>query len=171
MLIGALVVIGVAGWGMARARPKYELVYFVFMIFASVSAHSAIQYAFIDGRLDGPLGDPRHPATSPAMLILIAAGEAIGLWVPFLLLPWAQMSVRVWGAIYAIATAVVAAVYYYFPFDPIIIDKSLISGFGPPYLLTVIVLMPVLAIGYVFGWMQAMGNPKGGDDFDLPIAP
>jgi hypothetical protein len=170
LLIGALVVIGVAGWAMGRARPKFELVYFVFMIFASVSAHSAIQYAFIDGRLDQAVGDPRGEAPD-AILILIAAGEAIGLWLPFLLLPWAQGIVRFWGAVYAIATSVVAAVYYYFPFDPVILDKSLISGFGPPYLLTVIVLIPLLLIGYVLGWMQAMANPRGGDDFDLPIAP
>jgi hypothetical protein len=50
-------------------------------------------------------------------------------------------------------------------------DKSLISGFGPPYLLSVIILIPLLLIGYVLGWMQAMANPRGGDDFDLPIAP
>ena len=170
LLTGALVVIGLAGWAMGRARPKVDLVYLVFTIFAAVSAHSAIQYAFVDARLDQAVGDPRGDAPD-ALVIVIAAGEAAGLWLPFLLLPWAQGIVRFWAAVYVLGTAVVAAVYHYFPFDPIVIDKSLISPFGPPYLLAVLILLPLLMVGYVLGWMQAVGNPKDSDDFNIPISP
>ena len=171
MLIASLVVIGVAGWGMARARPKIELVMLVFAMFGAVSVHSAIQYAFVDARMDSVFGDPRTGGMA-ALLIPIAIAETTGLWLPFILIGWAQMSVRLWMAVYVIGTAMLAAVYYDVPFDPIIRSKSLISGFGPPYLLTVLIGIPLAAIGYAFGAMSAMNNQKDpDDDYEMPVAP
>ena len=112
-----------------------------------------MQWAFLDGRLDSVVGDPRAGASAGAVF-LIAAGEAAGLWVPVLLVPWAQFRARLAATAYVLAAVTLAAVYFYFPFDLVIIDEGLIAPEGPPYLLAAIACLPCAAIGYLIGWLK-----------------
>ena len=155
-----VLVIAGAGWALGRVRGKVELVALIFTVFAAVTAHSGMQFAFIDGRLDQALGDPRDEAPA-AVIVLIAAGEAVGLWLPFLVLPWTRIGARPWGALYALASATLAAVYFYFPFDLVVVSNELISGDGPPYLFAVIVCLPIAGIGYFFGLVKANSEARG----------
>jgi hypothetical protein len=155
----ALLAIVAAGWGLGRARAQVDLITIIFTVFAAVTAHSGMQFAFVDGRLDQALGDPRDGAPA-AVIVLIAAGEAVGLWLPFLVLPWTRMGARAWGALYAVASATLAAAHYYFPFDLIVISNEVVSGFGPPYLLAVIVCLPIAGVGYLLGLARAYSKPE-----------
>jgi hypothetical protein len=102
--------------GRRRGRNNPDLGTTILTAFAAVTAHSMLQFAFLDGRLDVPLGDPRRGAPS-VVVVLIAAGEAVGLWLPVVVLRWAQLSARLFGGLYMLASATVAAGYHYFPFD------------------------------------------------------
>lgn len=146
----ALLVMVIAGWLLGRARPKFEVGALVLTVFAAITAHSGMQAAFFEGRLDQTLGDPREGANQ-AVIFLIAAGEAVGLWVPWLLLPWTRFAARLWGALYALAAATLAAAYFYAPFDLVVVDRGLILHDGPPYLLAAIVCVPIAGLGYLLG--------------------
>jgi len=155
--VAALLAMGVAGWALGRRRPAVNLLMIALAVFAAVTAHSGMQAAFVDGRLDLRLGDPRT-GTFEGVIVLIAAGEAVGLWVPFLLVPWARFSARVWLAVYSLAAATIAAVYFYFPFDLVILNDALIAKDGPPYLLAWLACLPIGGVGYLLGWMKSMNE-------------
>lgn len=149
-----LAAIGLSGWGLGRVRLVLQLPVLVLTFFAAVSVHSAIQWAFIDGpRLDSVVGDPRNGASDFAV-VLIAAGEAAGLWVPFLILPWAQMKARVWAALYFLAACTIAAIAHYLPFDAVLFNSTTVSPDGPPYLLAPFACLPIGLAGFLFGWTQ-----------------
>lgn len=155
-----LLAVGVSGWALGHARPEVRIPVFILALFAAVSAHSTIQWAFLNGRLDRVLGDPSDGAQE-AVIVLIAAGEAVGLWLPFLILPWAQFAARVWVALYALAAATLAAVYFYRPFDLIVISEELIAPDGPPYLFAALGCLPIAAVGFFVGWMKAQTDRVG----------
>ena len=146
-----LLVVLVAGWVLGRMRPPVDLGTFVFALFGSVTAHSAMQWAFLEGRLDGVVGDPRSEVPAAAV-ILIAAGEAIGLWLPFLLIPWARPKARIWVVLYALATVTLAAVYFYFPFDVGPLSAALTGADGPPYLFAAIACLPIAGLICLVGY-------------------
>ncbi|HXT69368.1 MAG TPA: hypothetical protein VN700_06420 [Vicinamibacterales bacterium] len=149
-----LLATGFAGWALGRSGPVLQLPAFALTLFAAVTAHSGFQWAFIDGtRMDTVVGDPRDGAPAVAV-ILIAAIEAVGLWLPFLILPWAQASARVWGAAYILSACTAAAATHYFPFDAGVFDGQILSPDGPPYLLAAFACLPVAAVGYLIGWKQ-----------------
>jgi len=151
MLTGAvLLIIGATGWALGRVRPQVNVAMAVMAVFGSITAHSGMQWAFVDARLHDALGDPRRAAPG-AVVVLIAAGEAIGLWLPILLIPWAQGAARMYGALYALAAATAAAVAFYFPDDLVSLDTGFIPTDGPPYLLAAFVCVPVAAIGFAAG--------------------
>ena len=155
MLTGAvLLIIGVSGWALGRVRPQVNVAMAVMAVFGSITAHSGMQWAFLDGRLHDVLGDPRAGA-SGVVVPLIAAGEALGLWLPILLIPWAQSAARVYGALYALAASTAAAVAFYFPDDLVSLNTGFIPTDGPPYLLVALVCVPVAALGFAGGWMRA----------------
>ena len=160
-----LLIIGATGWALGRVRPQVNVAMAVMAVFGAITAHSGLQWAFVDGRLHDALGDPRGAAPG-VIVVLIAAGEALGLWLPILLIPWAQFAARVYGAIYALAAATAAAVAFYFPADLISLDTGFIPTDGPPYLLAALVCVPVAAIGFAAGWMGARGDM---DDEDRMI--
>jgi len=156
MILKAIVLVAIltAGWMVGRLRPQVNLFLLALTLFAAVSAHSAVQSVVFENRLHTTLGDPRHGA--PAILVVpIAAGEAAGLWLPFLLIPWARMTARVWAALYALSAALAAALTFYFPFDGMAFDSEFFPSDGPPYLLAAFVCIPIAAVGYLAGWMKA----------------
>ena len=164
MLVAAvLLVIGAMGWALGRARPRLNLTMTVLAVFAAITAHSGMQWAFVDGRLDGPLGDPRHTAPG-VFVVLIAAGEAVGLWLPLLLVPWAQLNARICGALYVLSAATAAAVAFYFPENLIALNPAFIPTDGPPYLLAAFVCLPVAAVGFAVGWMQSRSEADEDED-------
>ncbi len=97
-----LLIIGATGWALGRVRPQVNVAMAVMAVFGSITAHSGLQWAFIDGRLHDVLGDPRGAAPG-VVVVLIAAGGGLGLWLPILLIPWAQSAARMYGALYALA--------------------------------------------------------------------
>jgi hypothetical protein len=155
-----LLVMGLAGWALGRTRPAVNLPWLALTLFAAVTAHSSMQSAFVDTRLHDALGDPRDDANA-AVVVLIAAGEAVGLWVTFLLVPWARFTARCWVSLYMLGAATGAALAFYFPFDPDMFSSGLIAPEGPPYLLAAIVCLPVAAVGYLMGWVKQVTT---GDD-------
>lgn len=166
MLTGAvLLIIGATGWALGRVRPQVNVAMAVMAVFGAITAHSGLQWAFIDGRLHDVLGDPRGAAPG-AVVVLIAAGEAAGLWVPILLIPWAQSSARLYGALYALLAAIAAAVAFYFPDDLVSLNTGFIPTDGPPYLLAAFVCAPVAAVGFAAGRMSARNDM---DDEDRMI--
>ena len=155
MLTGAvLLIIGATGWALGRVRPQVNVAMAVMAVFGAITAHSGLQWAFVDGRLHDVLGDPRGAAPG-VVVVLIAAGEALGLWLPILLIPWAQSAARMYGALYALLAALAAAVAFYFPDDLLSLDTGFIPTDGPPYLLAAFVCLPVAALGFAAGWMGA----------------
>jgi hypothetical protein len=93
--------------------------------------------------------------SAPALVVApIAAGEAVGLWLPFLLIPWAPMRARLWTSLYALSAALAAALMFYFPFDGLAFDSDFFPSDGPPYLLGAIACLPVAGLGYLSGWMN-----------------
>lgn len=143
-----------AGWALGRMRPSVNLPLLALTMFAAVTAHSAMQSAFVEGRLHEALGDPRDGA-SEAVIVPIAAGEAVGLWVTFVVVPWARFGARLWVGLYVLATATLAAAAFYFPFDTVIFNEQVVAPDGPPYLLAVIVLLPAGGVGYLIGWLRS----------------
>ena len=103
------------------------------------------------------VGNPRDGANE-AVVVLIAGGEAAGLWVPFLVVPWARFSARVWGSLYALGAATAAALSFYFPFDGYLPGQELIAPDGPPYLLAAIACLPVAGVGYLMGWLRSQNE-------------
>jgi hypothetical protein len=152
-----LVVIAAAGWALGRTRPAVNLPFLALTLFAAVTAHSMMQAAFVEARLHDRLGDPRDGANE-AVVVLIAAGEAVGLWVPFLAVPWVRFRARVWGSLYALGAATAAALYFYSPFDLVVINENLIAPEGPPYLLAAIACLPIAGVGYLMGWLRAQNE-------------
>ena len=152
-----LLIIGATGWALGRVRPQVNVAMAVMAVFGSITAHSGLQWAFIDGRLHDVLGDPRGAAPG-VVVVLIAAGEALGLWLPIVLIPWAQSAARMYGALYALLAAIAAAVAFYFPEDLVSLDTGFIPTDGPPYLLAAFVCLPVAALGFAAGWMGGRGD-------------
>ena len=148
-----LLAILATGWALGRLRPQVNLFLLALTLFAAVSAHSAVQTVVFENRLHVTLGDPR--ADAPAVVVVpIAAGEAVGLWLPFLLIPWARMTARLWAALYALSAALAAALTFYFPFDGLSFDSEFFPSDGPPYLLAAVACLPVAGVGYLSGWMK-----------------
>ncbi len=157
----------VAGWGFSRTLKDADVGTTVLTVFAALTAHSGLQCAFIDGRLDVALGDPR--AGSPlAVVILIAAGEAAGLWVPVLVLRWARLTARLWAGLYMLASLTVAASYHYFPFDLVVVRPDLVADNGPPYLAAVFACLPIFGLGYLVGRTGA-GNRDLDEDAQVEL--
>jgi hypothetical protein len=166
MLTGAvLLIIGATGFALGRVRPQVNVTMAVMAVFGAITAHSGLQWAFIDGRLHDVFGDPRAGG-SGVMVVLIAAGEALGLWLPILLIPCAQFTARVYGALYALLSAIAAAVAFYFPDDFVSLSTGFIPADGPPYLLAAFVCLPVAALGFAAGWIRARSDM---DDEDRMI--
>jgi len=161
----ALLIIGATGWALGRVRPQVNVAMAVMAVFGSITAHSGLQWAFIDGRLHDVLGDPRGAAPG-VIVVLIAAGEALGLWLPILLIPWAQFTARMYGALYALLAAIAAAVAFYFPDDLVSLNTGFIPTDGPPYLLAAFACAPVAALGFAAGRMNARADM---DDEDRMI--
>jgi hypothetical protein len=153
----ALLGVAVAGWGLGRSRRDADVGMVIITVFAAVTAHSAMQFAFVDGRLDQVLGDPRRDAPA-ATVVLIAAGEAIGLWLPVALVPWARGTARCWGALYTLAAATVAAAYHYAPFDLVVVSDEFLSHDGPPYLLAVFACLPLAGVGFLAGRLKSLDD-------------
>ena len=153
----ALLIIGATGWALGRVRPQVNVAMAVMAVFGSITAHSGLQWAFIDGRLHDVLGDPRGAAPG-VIVVLIAAGEALGLWLPILLIPWAQFTARMYGALYALLAAIAAAVAFYFPDDLVSLNTGFIPTDGPPYLLAAFACVPVAALGFAAGRMNARAD-------------
>lgn len=150
----------VAGWALGRGRPAVNIAFLVLTVFGAISAHSTIQWAFLDGRLDTVLGDPREDGLAP-IAILVAAGEACGLWAPFLLIPWAKFGARAALAFYALAASVLAALAFYFPFDVEILQSEwLMPPDGPPYLFAAVACLPLAAVGFLIGWLGSSRETK-----------
>jgi hypothetical protein len=171
ILAAALAATVLAGWGLGRRRPGADPAMCIFAVFGAVTAHSMLQYAFIlEGRLDQVFGDPRRGAPEVVM-VLIAAIEAAGLWLPVLLIPWARGGARAWGALYALASATVAAAYHYFPFDLVVVSDELVAPDGPPYLLAVFVLLPAAAVGYLVGRSRVIDDSDDDRELTDAIAP
>ena len=148
-----LLAIFATGWALGRLRPQVNLFLLALTLFAAVSAHSAVQSVVFENRLHLTLGDPR--ADAPAVVVVpIAAGEAAGLWLPFVLIPWARVSVRLWAALYALSASLAAALTFYFPFDSVSFNSEFFPSDGPPYLLAAIACLPVAGAGYLTGWMK-----------------
>jgi hypothetical protein len=154
LLILGLIGVVVAGWALGRMRPEVNLATFVFALFGSITAHSALQWAFLEGRLDAVVGDPRTEVPAAAV-ILIAAGEAAGLWVPLLLIPWMRLAARWWVVFYVLAAVTLAAVYFYFPFDLMFIAADLLTADGPPYLFFALGCLPLAALPFIAGFVQS----------------
>ena len=150
----SMLVVFAAGWGLGRVRPQVDLAMFVFALFGSVMAHSALQWAFLEGRFDGVVGDPRTEVPA-AMVILIATVEAVGLWLPFLLIPWAPPKARLALAVYIAAAATVAAIYFYFPFDLGFVSREFLVFDGPPYLFAALGCLPFAALAFVIAFSTA----------------
>ena len=172
MILNVLCVmaIGVSGWAIGRARPAINLPVVVLTLFAAITAHSAMQWAFLEGRMDVVFGDPRRDA-SFAVVVLIAAAEAVGLWVPILVLPWAAgIAARVFAAVFALAASTLAASYHYAPFDLVVIRADLIAPDGPPYLFAWLLCLPIAGLGLLLGWLQSSRElaDRGLDDIELP---
>jgi hypothetical protein len=159
MLISiVLLAVAVAGWGLGRVRKDVDLAMSVFAVFGAVTAHSTMQWAFLlEGRLDQVVGDPRGGAPAAAA-VLVAAGEAVGLWLPVLLIPWARGAARFWGAAYMLSAAAAAAAYHYFPFDLPVMNDALVPGDGPPYLLAAFACLPIAAAGSLLGRMKSVDD-------------
>ena len=171
ILAAALAAVVLAGWGLGRRRPGADLAMCIFAVFGAVTAHSMLQYAFIlQGRLDQAFGDPRRGAPE-VVVVLIAAAEAIGLWVPVLLIPWARPGARAWGALYALASATVAAAYHYSPFDLVVVSDTFLPTDGPPYLLAVFVLLPAAAFGYLVARSRKVDDDEDDRELADPTAP
>lgn len=164
-LIG-LVAVAVSGWGLGRARPTLNLFVLVLTLFAAVTAHAGMQDVFFEERMDAVLGDPRKDA-GPGVVVPIAAAETVGLWVPFLVLPWAPVRARVWAALYAIGAAILAAVLHYFPFDVPLVDKEFIAIHGPLYLPAWFVCLPIAGLAFFMGWTKSF-RERVDADVDLP---
>ena len=157
-----LIVLGASGWALGRTRPAVNLPWLALTLFTAVTAHSMMQSAFVETRLHDAVGDPRDNANE-AVVLLIAAGEAVGLWVPFLAVPWTRFSARVWGSVYALGAATAAALAFYFPFDGYVIGEELrVAPDGPPYLLAAIVCLPVAGVGYLMGWLKSQNERTSG---------
>ena len=71
-----------------------------------------------------------------------------------------------YGALYALAAATVAAIAFYFPDDLVSLDTGFIPTDGPPYLLAAFVCVPVAALGFAAGRMRARDDM---DDEDKMI--
>jgi hypothetical protein len=154
----------VAGWALGRARPAINIAFLVLAVFGAISAHSTIQWAFLDGRLDTVLGDPREDGFAH-IAILVAAGEASGLWVTFLLIPWARFGARIPLAFYALAASALAALAFYFPFDAEMLNSEwLMPPDGPPYLLAAVACLPIAAVGFLIGWLGSSRETRIDDE-------
>jgi hypothetical protein len=160
-----LFIIGATGWALGRVRPEVNVAMAVMAVFGAITAHSGMQWAFIDGRMHDVIGDPRAGAPG-VVAVIIAACEAIGLWAPLLLVPWAQTAARVYGALYALLAAIAAAVAFYFPDDLLSLNTGFIPADGPPYLLAALVCVPIAMVGFAAGWMRANDDA---DDEDRMI--
>ena len=154
--IVGVVLILLAGWMFGKMRPPINLVISVFAAFGAVSAYSAAEWAFIEGRSDLVFGDPRQHGT--ALILLIALLESASIWVPLLVIPWTTLKARAWAAVYVFATAVQASVHYYFPFDLVIVSDELVRPFAPAYLLAMVACLPIAAAGWLIGWSNAQAE-------------
>ena len=149
-----LLAILATGGALGRLRPQVNLFLLALTLFAAVTVHSGVQSVVFEQRFHVTLGDPRDDAP-PLVVIPIAAGEAVGLWLPFVLIPWASAWARLWTALYVLSAAIAAALTFYFPFDGVSFNGAWFPSDGPPYLLAAIACVPVAGVGYLTGWMKA----------------
>ena len=166
MILKLLGLLGVAagGWALGRMRPQVDLANFILALFGAVTVHSAMDWVFFENRVDGLVGDPRLGAPAPVIL-LIAAAESVGLWIAFLLVPWARFAGRLWTVLYLLGAATLAAVHYYFPFDLVVVGNTFIPRDGSAYLLAAVACLPIAAIAYFFGF----ATTRKDDDEDDPL--
>ncbi len=148
---GAVAAIAAAGWAFGRRRPAVNLPLLALAMFLAITAHSVLQTAFVDTRLDAVVGHPVE-RENPLLLLVVAAGEAAGLWLLFTIVPWTEFGPRVWTSIYALAAAILAAAYFYYPYDLVVMSRDIMPSDGPPYLLAAVACLPIALVGYLMGW-------------------
>ncbi len=95
-----------------------------------------------------------YTAVGSLVLIMVAAVESAGVWLPVAFVPWAERSARAWATLYLLAAAVLGAIAYYFPFDAVIVNGEIIEHRQPEYEVALVASLPFGIIGYVLGWRR-----------------
>jgi hypothetical protein len=109
-------------------------------------------------------------ASLSILLMLVAALETAGIWLPVLLVPWGETRTRAAAAAYVIAAATLGALVYYQPFEIIIVNGEALGPTHPQYGLALIFSLVIAAVPFACGIAIRLRQGKHGQR-NAPLQP
>jgi hypothetical protein len=143
-----------AGFGLGRLHLQVRLRAVAMTALMAAVLHASLKFALPHDSIEGFAQRHVYGGSGALVLILIAAVETAGLWVPVAVTPWAAFSARAWVTSYMLAAAVLGAAGHYFPFDVRIINGEIMGPKHPSYELDLVLSLPLGFIGYLLGWLR-----------------
>ena len=143
-----------AGFGLGHSHLHVRLRAVAVTALIAAVLHASLKFALPHDSIGGFAQRHVYGGSGALVLILIAAVETAGLWVPVAVAPWAAFSARAWVTLYMLAAAVLGATGHYFPFDVVIINGEIRGPKHPSYELDLVLLLPLGFIGYWLGWLR-----------------
>jgi hypothetical protein len=113
--------------------------------------HASLKFALPHDSIEGFAQQHVYDGGGALVLVLIAALETAGLWIPVAVTRWAGFATRSWVTLYMLGAAVLGATAYYFPFDTRIINGEIMGPKHPSYELDLILSLPFGVVGYWLG--------------------
>lgn len=144
-LIGLVAVIA-AGFGLGATHLRVRLHAAVLAVVVAVLSQATLESALPHEAIER-FAEAHAYEAGGLVLVLPAVAETAGLWTPVALLRWTGISGRVWGTVYVLGAAMLAAAVYYFPFDVVIANDKRLGPTHPSYELHLIPPVPFAAIG------------------------
>ena len=90
-------------------------------------------------------------ASSSILLVPVAGLETVGLWLPVLAIRWGTLQTRVATAAYVIAAGTIGALVYYYPFDVIVMNGTVLGPTHPEYAFALLLSLVLAAIPFACG--------------------
>jgi hypothetical protein len=143
-----------AGFGLARSQLDVRFRTVALTALMAAVLHASLKFALPHNSIEVFAQRHVYDGSGALFLVLVAALETAGLWVPVAVIRWAVFSTRSWVTLYMLATAVLGATAYYFPFDTRILNGEIMGPKHPSYELELVLSLPLGLVGYLLGRLR-----------------
>ena len=145
----------IAGFGLGRHEFQIRRRMALLTLVVAAVAHAMVKLTLPHRAIeDYVVGAGVYDTNGWFLMPGVALLETAGLWLPATLMRWSDTSTRARVTIYIVATAILSAVVYYFPFDVLIVNDEVLGPNHAQYEVGLVFFLPFALAGYILGWLQ-----------------
>jgi len=150
MKILSILFVGWSGCRLGKADLRVEPVLISITVVCAAVLHAlvrlALPHASIEWIADSAARSWWFPALAPVALL-----ETSGIWLPVLIIRWAEDRTRIAASAYIIGAATQGALVCYYPFDVVIFNGEVLGPTHPDYEVALVFGLVFAAIPFIVG--------------------